>query len=122
MKFKTLLKICCVQTFFNLILMLETKNWIVLKKKLHQPIQTTLVWFGSDFIFKVNWTKQNRMLFSFKKTACFFILQFGWLLSLKSNQTALQTPLIRTERHDDWNDKEIISLTLLVYSLTKINK
>jgi len=44
--------------------MLKTKNCIVSKKTAPtDPTQTVLVWFGSDFILKVNRTKSNRVLF-----------------------------------------------------------
>jgi len=45
-----------------MILILKTKNCIVLKKP-HQPIQPKPHWFGLDFIFKVNRTKPNRIFF-----------------------------------------------------------
>jgi len=49
---------------FNLILMLKTKNCIGSQKNVTvEPIQTALVWFGSVFILKLNWTKPNCMFF-----------------------------------------------------------
>jgi len=69
--------------------MLE-KNCIVTKKTAPtDPTQSVLVWFGSDFIFKVNRTKPNRML---------FYLGFGRFLPSKPNLTAPRTPLPATHR------------------------
>jgi len=63
MKFKTSQKISCVSAF-SLYFNVENKNLYRPKKTAPtDPTQTALVWFGSNFIFKVNQTKPNRMLF-----------------------------------------------------------
>jgi len=63
---------------FDLILMLG--KTIVSSRKNTDPTQTALVWFGSDFIFKVNRIKPNHMLF-------YLAVQMTFILKIKPNRT-----------------------------------
>jgi len=63
--------------------MLE-KKIVLSSKKLHQPIQPKPHWFGLvslNFIFKVNWTKSNRMFF-------YLVVRMTFNLKIESNCTA----------------------------------
>ena len=62
MEFKTLLKICYVLAFYFDFNVGNKKNLLSKKTAPTNPIQIALVWFGSDFILKVNRTKPNRIL------------------------------------------------------------
>jgi len=63
--------------------MFKTKKCIVLIQT--DQTQTTFVWFGSDFILKVNGTKPNRM---------FFYLVILMTLSFKIEQNRTVNALI----------------------------
>ena len=52
------------------------------------PIQTAFVWFGLDFILKVNRTKPNRILI-------YLAVRMTFSLKTEPNQTEPRTPLIR---------------------------
>jgi len=59
MKFKTLLKICCVLTFkfdFNVV---NKKKLLSKKTAPTDPIQTAMVWFGFYFRSQLNQTKPH---------------------------------------------------------------
>jgi hypothetical protein len=71
---------------FNLILMLQTKIYIVLKKTAPtDPTKTAFVWFGLIQILFLKSTEPNQ-------TAYFFMLRFRWLLPSKPTKLHREHP------------------------------